>query len=315
VSTRNRSTRPATKRAVTGAPRVSRKSARPSDGSKGLGICGKKRSSAARFLSFLKVEGAGNDFVLIDARRAPAAKTRWSREAIRALLDRRHGVGGDGLLVLRPARRDAIVEVRFWNPDGRPAAFCGNGARCVAAFLLKNRPATAEAEFRLGRVRVLGRRAGGRMAVLIPVPRSLEPPEGPPPVPLADQGAWYESGVPHWIVPVSRIEAVDLDALARPLRDWPALGAGGTNVDLVEVREGDVLVRTFERGVEGETLACGSGLAAAGWWAAQARGLPYPIRLRTRGGDRLRLEPDGAGRGLWLTGPVRIVFSGRVAVG
>jgi diaminopimelate epimerase len=133
-------------------------------------------------------------------------------------------------------------------------------------------------------------------------------------VPGADRGAWYDSGVPHWIVPVRRIEEAPLEALARPLRHWPPLGRDGTNVDLVEVRGAEVLVRTFERGVEGETLACGSGLTAAGVWAAERLGLPYPVRLRTQGGDRLRLEKDADGRGLWLEGPARIVFSGRIAL-
>ena len=131
----------------------------------------------------------------------------------------------------------------------------------------------------------------------------------------AASGAWYDTGVPHWIVPVASVDALDFAALACPLRAWPALGPGGTNVDAVEIRGRVLHVRTWERGVEGETLACGSGLVAAGYWASTARGAPLPLTLVTAGGDRLRLEGDAAGRGLWLEGPARVVFSGRLAGG
>jgi diaminopimelate epimerase len=121
--------------------------------------------------------------------------------------------------------------------------------------------------------------------------------------------------VPHWIVPVTSVDALDFAALARPLRAWPALGPEGTNVDAVEICGRMLRVRTWERGVEGETLACGSGLVAAGHWASTARGLKLPLDLATAGGDRLRLEADPAGRGLWLEGPARVVFAGTLAEG
>lgn len=269
----------------------------------------------SKFVSFLKVEGAGNDFVLIDLRgaREPLAKLRWTRRRLTSLLDRHRGIGGDGLLVLRDSAGPESVTVAFWNPDASRAAFCGNGARCVARVLLGR--ARAEVSFRLGRVRVRARRGSGdRVRVLVPRPRALPVPPMAPPVPGADRGGWYDSGVPHWIVPVTRLDRIDLPAMARPLRHWPALGSGGTNVDLVEFRGGELWVRTFERGVEAETLACGSGLTAAGFWAAERLGLGYPLFLRPRGGDRLRLLADSAARGLWLEGPARVVCSGRVAI-
>jgi diaminopimelate epimerase len=119
--------------------------------------------------------------------------------------------------------------------------------------------------------------------------------------------------VPHWIIPVASVNDLDFATLARPLRAWPAFGPGGTNVDAVEIRGRALRVRTWERGVEGETLACGSGLVAAGYWASTACGLALPLTLATAGGDRLRLQADPAGRGLWLEGPARVVFSGRLA--
>lgn len=262
-------------------------------------------------LPFLKVDGAGNDFVLLDAR--GGAAPRLSRAAVRTLLDRHRGIGGDGLLVVEdgPVRGDPLV--RFRNPDGGHASFCGNGARCVALVLLAE-TRSGNVAFRLGRVRVEARRArAGRVSVLVPEPRRLPVPDVRPPMRPAAAGAWYDSGVPHWIVPVLSVDALDLAALARPLRAWNVLGPGGTNVDAVEIRGRVLHVRTWERGVEGETLACGSGLVASGYWASTTRGLPLPLDLRTAGGDRLRLEADPAGRGLWLEGPARIVYRGTLA--
>jgi len=299
-------------------------------------------------ISFLKLEGAGNDFVVLDLRKLPPAApvnratpatsatpsrrragtaahggangapspldrrlVRPGRAWIRALLDRRRGVGGDGLLVLVPTAPGALPVARFRNPDGSRAAFCGNGARCVARLLLEGREAGEEVRFRLERTPVAARRgSAGRVRVLVPVPVELDRPVQAPPVAAAAAGRWIDAGVPHWVVPVADLDCADLDRLAVPLRAWPALGRGGTNVTLAELSGGVVRVRTFERGVEGETLACGSGLAAAGWWAATVRGLGYPVRLRTRGGDELRLTRDPQARGLWLEGPVRKVFSG-----
>ncbi len=290
---------------------------------------------------FLKVDGAGNDFVLVDARGETIP--RPSRAAVRRLLDRHRGVGGDGLLLICDDPVSGVPRVRFQNPDGGVATFCGNGARCVGLVLLQKTRRDSVA-FRLGRIQVIARRSRpGRVRVRVPNPRPLPLPEGWPPISdseLASRpeaapgsgrrrpvrtvrareagapppaGGWYDTGVPHWIVPVTAIDTLDLAALARPLRAWPALGAGGTNVDAVEVRDGVVHVRTWERGVEGETLACGSGLVAAGHWAATACGVPLPVNLVTVGGDRLVLEADPGGRHLWLEGPARVVFEGRLA--
>jgi diaminopimelate epimerase len=280
---------------------------------------------------FLKVDGAGNDFVLLDVR--GGAVPRLARAVVRDLLDRHRGVGGDGLLLIGDGSVTGEPRVLFRNPDGGAASFCGNGARCVALVLLGDTRMERVA-FDLGRVRVEARRSRpGRVSVLVPYPRLLPVPAGRPPVrPTrgarsaqegrppegarpATAGAWYDTGVPHWIVPVASVDALDFGALARPLRAWTALGPAGTNVDAVEIRGRVLHVRTWERGVEGETLACGSGLVAAGYWGSIARGLALPVTLATAGGDRLHLDADSAGRGLWLEGPARVVFAGRLAGG
>jgi diaminopimelate epimerase len=284
---------------------------------------------------FLKVDGAGNDFVLFDVR--GGAMPRLTRAAVRGILDRHCGVGGDGLLLMGDGSVAGETRVLFRNPDGRAASFCGNGARCVALVLLGETRMEC-VSFSLGRVPVEARRSRpGRVSVLVPHPRLLPVPAGRPPVRpskgawppqgghpptgarppeeghRAAAGAWYDTGVPHWIVPVASVDALDFAALARPLRTWPALGPGGTNVDAVQICGRLLRVRTWERGVEGETLACGSGLVAAGYWASTACGVAFPLILATAGGDRLCLDADPTGRGLWLEGPARVVFSGRLA--
>jgi diaminopimelate epimerase len=311
--------------------RVSREAPRTAPDRAGTAAASWVGTGPSQVRPFLKVDGAGNDFVLLDSR--GGAGPRLSRAVVRGLLDRHRGIGGDGLLLLEDGPVPGEPRVLFRNPDGGPASFCGNGARCVALVLL-GATRRERVVFSLGRVRVEARRSRpGRVSVLVPHPRSLPVPAGRPPVPLpagawlrqgghpargtqpAAAGPWYDSGVPHWIVPVPSIDALDLAALARPLRSWKALGPRGTNVDAVEIRGRTVCVRTWERGVEGETLACGSGLVAAGHWASIARGVALPLDLTTAGGDRLRLDADPAGRGLWLEGPARVVFCGTLAGG
>jgi diaminopimelate epimerase len=285
------------------------------------------------------MEGAGNDFVVLDARGVSLPHPTPRR--IRHWLDRHRGIGADGLLWIESERgssrarsRDrggrSPVRVRYWNADGGAAAFCGNGARCVARLLMDQaeiedqvaHPSDGQDEvlFRFGRQEIRARRRSrNRIALLLPFPRPKRMPAGRPPLPhrLPYNGApaWIDAGVPHWILPVSACDSIALETVAPPLRRWAALGPGGTNVDLVEVRGGTVFVRTFERGVEAETLACGSGLLAAGWWASTTLGWRLPMTLRSRGGDRFRLSADPAERGLWLEGPARAVYRGVIPMG
>ncbi len=283
-----------------------------------------------RRIPFHKAHGAGNDFVILDSRKGNLEPP--TRRQIRALLDRRLGIGGDGLMLLSAGRGEAGVAVRYWNADGSPAAFCGNGARCAAELILGRR-AGGEVSLIFGRRIYRARRSGlGRIRLGLPSPRLLRIPDPVPPgvdelwsaeqvrMKQAGEGvgqreqasgaAWIDSGVPHFILPVPNVEEADLAALAAPIRSWPALGPHGTNVDLLDEAGGEWRVRTWERGVEGETPACGSGLAAAGFYAAFLLGRPFPVRLRSAGGDTFALDLDPEGKLVWLDGPACIVYSG-----
>lgn len=243
---------------------------------------------------FWKLSGAGNDFVLL---RGPVPAAR-ARALARRLCDRRAGVGADGLLVAAPGR------VLYLNADGS-RAFCGNGARCAAWWLSKGRGAVA---FALSGVPVRAVVAGGRARVRMPdapAPKAVKTSLGP--------AVFVDTGVPHAVRRVKGLAAFDVAGQGRRLRSDRAFGRAGANADFIELGRGAVAIRTYERGVEAETLACGTGAVAA----ALASGLPSPVRVDARGG-RLTVSfarrKDGGFTDVWLEGPVRQVFTGEVTL-
>ncbi len=278
---------------------------------------------------FEKWEGAGNDFVVL---RAPSP--RPDRETIRALLDRQRGIGGDGLLYIERGTDSAVID--YWNPDGVRVEYCGNGARCMTALLL-DESGTSSVRFRLSDVTVEGRSTPkpGRYSVLQAEPEwkgvpTLDEPDfdellipGPRPTHIV-------AGVPHLILPVRDVDAFPLDVWGPRLRYSSAFAPQGINVDIVEVEceDGEPLdvviargtattqvsrlrVRTWERGVEAETQACGSGLLAVGYWAQRSLRSPFPIRLQSTRDDFSLDMREGR---YALTGPARRVFFGEVTL-
>lgn len=259
---------------------------------------------------FTKMHGAANDFVMIDHREPflPAdAGALFAR-----LCDRHRGVGADGVLVLE---RDAAADfrMRYHNSDGGPADFCGNGARCIAAFALSLglgrdghvRFTTAAGEKRAqrladGRIALaFGRVELGRIVRVEAAGRTFT-------------GFHVHTGVPHFVVPVPKVEDVPLLEWAPALRRHAEFGPEGANVDFYAKRpDGRVAMRTFERGVEGETLACGSGAIATAL-AALADRVPPPVTVRTAGGDDLvvAFADTAAGPEITLTGPAQVAYRG-----
>lgn len=262
-------------------------------------------------LPFVKMHGAANDFVVIDHREPflPAdARALFAR-----LCDRRRGVGADGVLLLeRDADHDFAM--RYHNADGGEADFCGNGARCIARFAL---------DLGLGRDGAVSFRtaAGPKRARALPDGRialefgavsdgehlRLEA------AGRAVEGRAITAGVPHFVVPVADVLEVPLASAAPPLRRHARFGPAGANVDFVAPRpDGRFAMRTFERGVEGETLACGSGAIASALWAVLEAGAAGPVTIRTAGGDDLVVDftTDARGRAATLTGPATVAFRG-----
>jgi diaminopimelate epimerase len=203
--------------------------------------------------------------------------------------------------------------MRYWNRDGHPAEFCGNGARCLARFAL-DRGLGRDGVVRLGTAvgpMSARREPDGRIALVFGrIERAGEP------VTLDASGRRFtgrfvRAGVPHFVTPVVDLAGAPLDVWGRALRSHPHFGPEGANVDLVEPAERSIAMRTFERGVEGETLACGSGaMATAIWWAAE--GAASPVSVRTAGGDTLSVAyaPRDGAWDVTLIGPAVVAFTG-----
>ncbi len=253
---------------------------------------------------FTKMHGAGNDFVLIDDR---AQTLPTDRAFLAALGARRTGVGCEGIILVQPSRT-ADFRMRFFNPDGGEAELCGNGARCVAAFARAIGAVTTPTmrfETRAGDVtaEILD---GETVRIGMPTPTDL-------------RDDFVNSGVPHRIVPVADLAAADVAGDGRRIRFSDAFAPAGTNVDFVAYDPPHAAaVRTYERGVEAETGACGTGAVAVACVGVAQHGLAFPVRVATAEGFVLVVEgvrtADGGFAAVTLTGPVKKVFEGVIDV-
>ncbi len=263
-----------------------------------------------------KMTGSGNDFIMLDGRFTEAA--RWPATRVAAICDRRSGVGADGLVILTP---DAPGRVRmtYWNSDGSRAALCGNAALCSTRLAVYLELAEPGDLCLLTDAGVVPARCGGegdRAEIRLP---DVELPGGVPELETGPGERWLALGtvgVPHLVVRVDDLEAVDLPGRGRALRFDPATGLEGANVNFVApgIASGEPWrIRTYERGVEGETLACGTGTVAAAIALAARGEAPLPVRFRSRGGPELlvRAELSGAlAMDIWLGGQGRLLFRG-----
>jgi diaminopimelate epimerase len=263
------------------------------------------------------MSGSGNDFVFIDARHEPAGALD-SPTRIQAICARGTGVGADGIVFLEPSPR-ATVRMRYLNSDGSLAAMCGNASLCTARLLIELGGATPGQEFTIeSDSGVLGARMTGENPEvdLAPVDRiDVEAETGVAP---GEKRAGYAVvGVPHLVLLQDDISQVDVVGRGRPLRFHHALGPAGANVNFVAPAgdPGAWLMRTYERGVEAETLACGTGAVAcalmlAAWGLAQDRTV-----MVTRSGKRLTIRSRRVGGQVLpsLSGEARVVYQGRLA--
>lgn len=261
---------------------------------------------------FFKVVGSGNDFILVDARRRPLPGT--AARLARDWCDRSRGIGADGLLVLSSSAK-ADARMRVYNPDGSEASMCGNGLRCVAWYLHTEDHGRKHLRIETGAGVLQAQIVGSeRVRIFAGTPRQLR--LG---LSLRHQGRRFllhavNSGVPHAVLFTSRMETVQPSVMGPVIRHHRLFRPEGTNVDWVQVHSPHaVSIRTYERGVEQETLACGTGAVAAVVIGAALGRLVPPVRVRTRGGETLQV---GFRRGLrpWqdltLEGPARILFEG-----
>jgi diaminopimelate epimerase len=261
-----------------------------------------------------KMTGSGNDFVVLDGRATDPAE--WSSDRIVRLCDRRTGVGADGLVILSPETPES-VRMTFWNSDGSRAAMCGNAALCssrLAVFLELVEPGDLCLLTDAGVVGARCSADGDQAEIRLP---DFELAVSVPAFDWAPGERWMAFatvGVPHLVIRVDDVEAIDLAGRGSSLRYDPRLGAAGANVNFVAApaRSGEPwLIRTYERGVEGETLACGTGTVASGVALAARGEAALPVRFQSRGGEELLVRADLQGRrasDVWLGGQGKLVF-------
>ncbi|WP_461209502.1 diaminopimelate epimerase [Desulfocurvus sp. DL9XJH121] len=263
---------------------------------------------------FVKMHGSGNDFVLIDNRALTLPQSEMARWA-QAICRRAFGVGADGLVFLQdaPAGSEADYVWHFYNADGSRAEMCGNGSRCAARRAVELGLA--------GPAHVLGTDAGPIRAQVraegTAVKVQLTPPHGLKlGAELDVDGRTYtvhfvNTGVPHAVVQVDDVAAVDVQALGSALRYHQHFAPAGTNVNFIQVTSPEsLLLRTYERGVEGETFACGTGAAASALVARELGLTGNAVKLTTSGGEILQIHlEDGT---VFLEGPAVKTFQGEM---
>lgn len=273
-------------------------------------------------IDFAKMNGAGNDFVLIDNR---TGDIRLSTSMIRWVCDRRRGVGADGVILVE-SDANCDFRMRYYNSDGGEADMCGNGARCVARFAGG-----------LG----LGRQVNGRTTLrfaTVPGPMGATVEGSSVTLRMTDATSFEKSvslqvadrvemmhvihtGVPHVVIQEVDVDFIPNEAIlarGRAIRTHARFAPTGTNVNFISSRpDGAVKIRTYERGVEGETLACGTGAVAGAVVAAHLALARSPVNLSTRGGEMLTVSFDlnsGGAAGVLLEGAAAVNFTGSVEV-
>jgi diaminopimelate epimerase len=266
---------------------------------------------------FYKMTGSGNDFVMLDGRYVRPSDL--TPATIVAICDRRLGIGADGVALLEPTGAQGVhFRFHFWNRDGSPGPMCGNGALCATrlAALVELAPGDGPIRFSTPSGIHEGRAVDGAEEAEIALPDC----PGPRPVPAVqtvageDAPMLVEPSVPHLVLRVKHVEKVAIEERGPSLRRDPALGPGGANVNWVSPQaDGSWRMRTFERGVEGETLACGTGAVACALALAAQDAVRSPARIWTRSGLPLEVSWERASSkatSLRLRGEARLVFRG-----
>ena len=270
--------------------------------------------TSGRPLPFVKMHGAGNDFVFLAADDLPA-DVKLGPESIARLCDRRLGIGADGLIVIGPGgSAGTSFRMTYFNADGGEAEMCGNGARCSVAFAHgrvlcgPNCRSDTQAGVLEGQVH-----GPGDITVSLPAWTDLQLAVDVPGSPW-DQHCTCNTGVPHLVIPMADTENLDLLRWGSTLRHHEKFAPAGTNVNWVahDSSRGEFLLRTYERGVENETLACGTGASAAAVVLCHLNLADSPVSVRTRGGDLLRITVDKENGRALLRGPAITSFGGLI---
>lgn len=253
-------------------------------------------------IDFHKYQGAGNDFVLLDNRNKSIVITNAQ---IATICDRKFGIGADGLILLEDAT-DVDFNMIYFNADGNEGSMCGNGGRCIAAFAYKLGVAPKQMTFNA---------IDGKHAAMInddgTVSLSMKNVDT---VKKLDDHYELDTGSPHYVLFVTDVEAVDIVRAGKRIRNYSQYAPKGINVNFVQRNENSLVIRTYERGVEDETLACGTGVTAAAIASvADKDDNTFCIQVQAKGGAlsvTFNKHADGSITDVILTGPAMPVFKG-----
>lgn len=264
-------------------------------------------------IPFVKASGAGNDFIIIDNRQSilPLEEKEFVRRICRPKLS----IGADGVLLLENSA-SADFKMRYFNADGSEAATCGNGGRCIASYAFVMGIAKQKMSFEtlagIHKAEVIKNLVKLEMVDPAQVQLSFM-------LPLNDQEygvSFINTGVPHVVMLISDIKNVNVKELGSKIRNHRKFSPEGTNVNFVQIiDEKNLLLRTYERGVEDETLACGTGTVAAACITALLGKVKPPVNVHTQGGDILKVYFDLSDfniTNIFLEGEAKIIYEGKL---
>jgi diaminopimelate epimerase len=264
---------------------------------------------------FVKMSGSGNDFIMVDARTEKPGELA-DPKIVPALCARGTGIGADGICFVLPSER-ADVRLLYLNSDGSEADLCGNATLCTTRLAVRlgageSKAMTIETGAGIIHSRIL---ASGEPEIDLEEITDVRATAEGIPVPAPEKRIGFAmAGIPHLVIEVPDVAGVDVVGRGRPLRSHTSLQPHGANVNFVSQIEDELwAIRTYERGVEGETLACGTGAVSSAILIARWQHGSGPVRLRTKSGRTLtvRLKRTNSGWLPSLSGEARFVFDGR----
>lgn len=266
-------------------------------------------------LHFYKMNGAGNDFIVIDNRNL---KIDLSKETIAALCDRHRGIGADGLLAVEPAQQDADYRFRYYNADGGEAEMCGNGARCFGRFTAHLSPEVKDiVTFETIAGELSAEMIEGNVKIMMSDPFDLEI-DTDCKIEGLSAIDFLNTGVPHAVSSTDDLASINVKKMGAAIRNHQRFSPNGTNVNFYQAKgNSHIAIRTYERGVEDETLACGTGMCACALIHHLKTGEPSPIKVDVAGGDTLEIGFEKVADGfknVTLSGPADFVFEGDVEI-
>ena len=259
-------------------------------------------------IPFFKYQGAGNDFIVIDNREEQFLSCP-DEALITRLCDRRFGIGADGLMLLQN-KPDFDFEMVYFNADGREGSMCGNGGRCIVAFAHRLGLIEERAHFLAvdGPHEAVLTRADWVELKMIDVAE----------IEQESDYFYLDTGSPHYVRFVEDISAIDVVQEGRNVRYSERFKEKGTNVNFVQAGPSGLHIATYERGVEDETLACGTGVTAAAlaYYLREGKNTALQVPVQAKGGAlsvRFRAGQDGFDQ-IWLCGPAEFVFTGKIEI-